>query len=284
MNKGLLEVKFSSCGYPSGTPELWRSFSDQSQESFYQGLTRGLPKGTKVFLVLHNDGSPEGMRISFSESDKNNFCFSRYFYQQGENWVAQHSTARVNGGMQGHNISRIVQRNLMEFYGRLKVKKIELKASEVGVYAWARAGFVPYGYEWGQLRGRIAGRMRFLEAYPDPKEGALPPECVRTVNDALHDGNPKNLWRIVDMKQKCYGLPLGKLLILPWTKQYMHRDFPLLDAKRYGATEQVFWDGKFDMADKDCIARMKAYIDVIPKDQPEMKARPKKGKGPVFSK
>ena len=278
MDAQFLKVRIEDTKKDAGT-RLWQSFTAQSRQEFYKDITQGLGPGTQVSLTLNTKGKLCTIDMRYESKDGEScFHFIRNFSHRTDGIVASHVLASVSSSMQGKNTARMVQRNLLRLYEKIGVRKINIQTAFAGVYVWARMGFVPDLSEWTSLKRHIGDRLTFLEQYPPRDEGALPSAVVGLLRKTLEDTDPKNLWLVVDMEKKCHGMPLGKLLTMPWEKKYLSEGFPLQEALRYGVQQGLFWDGALDLKDADCLSRAKAYLGTEEEKKPQL--RPYSARGP----
>jgi len=225
----------------------WEKFSpQQSKEDFYKEMTEGLPRGTKIEMTL-NKGRLGDFSYRYARGKKH-FAFSRVFADKS----VYHNSAKVSLALQSQHIARTVNRNLFRLYARLGIEEAVIAANEIGVYAWARIGFVPDKNAWlGPLRKKIGERLDYLERNPSRKTGPLPKKYIATLRKALKSEDPKMFWFIVDQQLEYYGMPMGKLLTLP---------NPLFSGK------DLSYNGTFKMKDPESVNRFNAYVkqEVLP--------------------
>lgn len=257
-------------------PGAWEIYAAKhglgTGEEFYRAMTKGLPEGTLLDLWFGAGGELNLIRYLYNDI-KGYFCFSRKI-AGGE---AGHINASVSSELRGHGIATTVNRNLFRLYQKTNVTQLKLSAVDIGIYTWARCGFVPDMIGWDNIRRHVGARLDFLERIP-PTEGALPKKYIEALRESLKSDDPKTYWFIVDQQYKCYGTSLGKMLTLhaeflpeniPWSKARKRLAF---SRAKYKGLEDIrasaTWSGEADLTDPDVRHRMKAYLFPQAKAQP----------------
>lgn len=241
-------------------PSAWGRFTTKTRDDFYRDLTRNLPPGTDVHLNLADNGclSDLTLRKTNLVTCKDDFYFNR---SEDEDKTVYHGGAAVARRFQQKGIARAVNRNLFELYKEMGVRRVDISVGQIGVYAWARAGFVPSRKSWPTLREHLNDRLDFIAAHPGP-EGGLPTAYLETLKTALREDNPKVYWFVVDQRYRCHGVALGKLMTLNWhSLDVTGLAVPAEKAGREKLCREAGWGGQFDLADPDCVARMETYCN-----------------------
>jgi len=247
--------------------KAWPLFSEKfslgTPEEFYSRMTKGLPRGTKLDLNLGEQGDLQFIGYRYKD-EKGKFFFERTITED----VAYHAITVLDPALQGSGIAKTANGNLFRLYQEMDIKHIALDASDIGSYAWARAGFVPTHKDWSNMRQEISNRLDFLQQHVPPHEKPLPDGCVEALRKALSSDDSKSFWSVVDEKHSYCGTSLGKLLTLPANQLPGHNPWPegLL---RNG----THWHGILNMNDPVSVQRMEAYL-FAQKSGPSPKAKP----------
>lgn len=238
------------------TEAAWPLFSEKTPDEMYEALTKGLPKGTEVEIVLTDEGKLDTLCFNYTGSE-GKFTFNRYHPSDAGENVMDHMTGSVNQSLRGSGTSRKVQANTFRLYEECGIEKATLSAQDMGAYAWAKLGFAPTEDAWEGLTIHLNERLDFLTNNPPP-EGALPQAVVDKMRDAVNADDPKKLWDVADEKHACYGTTLGKVMLMPFNE--LPESFPVKQAENAGLNARLSWDGELDMKDTDCVQRYKKYL------------------------
>ena len=235
--------------------KVWNAFSELSPEEFYKELAQDLPKETKLYLELSEQGELQNINHIYTKGKNKGFNFYRVFEEDNR---AFHAKASVKN-MFNEDVAKIVNRNLFNFYLKSEIKNADIDAEDIGVYAWARAGFIPDDKSWDNIKYIIEERLDFLEEHPSLEDGQLPYDVVDNIRSVIKSDDPKGYWDIVDQDYLYYDMPLGKILTLP----LLRLPDELLDTAE---AEDVFrekldWKGSFEVKEKSAsIKRFNSYI------------------------
>jgi len=227
----------------------WPLFSpDRSPADVYQELTAGLPENTQLTLGIKQTGQLEYIEY------RNDGFFSNHYILGSS---ALYSKAEVEPSAQGKGISATINDHLFDLYKKIGIEEMCVNAADVGVYAWARAGFVPKQETWMNIiRPEAHARFAFLQEHPHPNDPPLSHSTISALKTALASDDAKSFWTIVDQTSPCHGTTLGKALSLPLIE--LPRNFPAENMARHGAGNLDVWYGTLDMQDPDCTGRFSA--------------------------
>jgi hypothetical protein len=248
-------------------PLFAKKFSQGTPQEFYTKMTKGLPPQTELGVLLNEDGSLKFLRYICNSKDDPAKTFFQFYYPFSGTSVSS-AGAEVQPALQEMGISRTVNNNIIGLCFETGMQEAQISADGIGIYAWARIGFVPTRDSWNKLRERIEERLKFFEESPSPQDGPLPHEYVDAIHKVLASDDPKSYWFIVDQEYPYYGTSLGKLLTLdafdlpnniPWDQAAlkMLEDFDDLELA-----------ASFNINDPDCAKRLAAYLT------PDQQAKP----------
>lgn len=122
----------------------------------------------------------------------------------------------ASSSSQGEGHLKPLFTQLVRFAQTLNMERLELHASEVGRYAWARYGFIPYSNTWNSMRRQI------LEMGRD--EFGVSGIVLTQLEEMCGDENPRAIRRIAALqhpeietpllREEERYLPLGKALLM----------------------------------------------------------------------
>ncbi len=235
--------------------EKLQSITHGHATRLYSGLKKDLPPETRIRLT--GIGIPNVFFVQFSYKHPSDatryFSFTRSINLNSKH--AYHAKARVSDDMHKSGTARIVNQNMVRFYRLIGVETVSANATGIGVYAWARMGFIPYNEEWQSMRQVITRRLDYLEAHP-PAEGPLSLKTVDRLRTLLASNEPKSFWQIVDDQTICDGEALGKVLTL---------EDEVLCNRVYGPSfEPLKWAGALHLNDAACMQRLQQSTGIKP--------------------
>jgi hypothetical protein len=124
----------------------------------------------------------------------------------GEMWV-DFSEMKVEAGKQGGGAARSLLRDLVGYYDKSGINRIQITAEKVGAYAWLKFGFLPTEGSWEGLATSIGKRLD-----KDPDLASLPAAARARVKSILADPDPAASWQLADLYHD--GESLGKKLLV----------------------------------------------------------------------
>lgn len=145
---------------------------------------------------------------------------------------------------QGRGKGRLLMADLVRTAERLRIRRIDIEAQDIGRYAWARFGFVPDRGSW-KFHVAIEARRRLVRA-----RSQIDPQRFAFYSEVLDSDNPVSIravasWHdVIDsMEFDSNGNPLkvelGKALLLETPAQ---------------------WFGSFDLDDAQTMAVYREYV------------------------
>lgn len=219
-----------------------------------QALLQDLPSGTKIKTEHDDTGKLTLLECAYNNASKRasiNFSFAFH----GNDAV--YLSGYISDNLQGQQISKNINRHFIRLCEDTKVNKIHIHAEDMGIYAWARLGFVPDADSWKDIKTRVRDRLSAIKDAPCDDSQAIPASRFAAISTALNNDNPKNYWQIVDAKDACYGTTLGKALTLPGRKLKGLHDH---QRAMVAFIDTTSWGGSLDLHDADCVARYKTSL------------------------
>lgn len=225
-------------------------FNERAQ----QALLQDLPKGTTIKTEHDDTGKMTSLDCRYNIKHLRTFINFTFAFHGND---AVYLAGYISENLQGQQISKNINRHFMRLCEDTKVNKIHISAEDMGIYAWARLGFVPNADSWREIKTRVNARLSAIEDNPCDESPTIPASRFTALRSALNDDNPKSYWQIVDAKDACYGTTLGKALTLPARKlKGLHDHQKVLVI----FTDTTSWGGSLDLHDADCVARYKASL------------------------
>ena len=221
-----------------------------------QALLQDLPHGTTIKTEHDDTGKLTSLECAYKNVQKRaSIHFTFAFHGSDAVYLAGY----ISDNLQGQQISKNINRHFLQLCADTKVNKIHIHAEDMGIYAWARLGFVPNADSWKDIKKRVNDRLSSIEETPCDDSPAIPASRFAALRAVLRDDNPRAYWQIVDANDACYGTTLGKALTLPGRKlRGLHDHQRALVA----FIDTTAWGGSLDMHDADCIARYKTSLSL----------------------
>lgn len=148
---------------------------------------------------------------------------------------AVHDLFTLSDDVQGKGFGKELLANHLALYKQLGVEKIEVHANiDVGGYAWARYGFIPFQEEWDKLREAKQRDLRVLR-----KRTTYTEESLDELEVILQSDDPSSIHALSALK--------GNVL---------QRDPPLGKSLLLGSD----WEGELTLSDPDSLSTFESYI------------------------
>ena len=184
--------QLSHCLQVVRSPEFnqaWASYIQTSPQTFYDGLTAGLPYNTLISFNINFDGTGyitikvvDGLR-EVAEANRT-FSLTR---REATNhaFVIWHPEDR------GVGIARAVLRNTFSLFKSWEIRRVLCSAGlEDGAYTWARYGFKVPLAEWTDLQPQLIARLYNLHLSWQDQEG---------IRRLIEINDPMGLWFVSDL-------------------------------------------------------------------------------------
>lgn len=245
--------------------EVWRQCIPLLPKSVVDRLSYNMPEGTKLWLssyegclqhlhislcTFENYALPGCRKVDASEPNvygrilrlNRNFNFED---KAMEGWGARIFDSSQRGmGMATQGLVNFIDLGI-----QLGMRKMTIKADEIGAYCWAKYGFLPMPESCGNLRDKLRLRLQACES-------ALPQNVYSQAIRLLQLDDPKMLWKIADLDYDLNGTRLGKRLLLPDFERF----FPDYERIFLRSNRNLEWRGELKFANADQMARFHAYL------------------------